>query len=333
MDEDARMTNSPKQSNSAIYAAYRDEFHAVIGADFQRPVLIETNAHEGPVYVATEHALYFTTVPEPGQKNIAIKRLQLAGDDFPFVAQELDTVQFPSNMANGMCLDRDGRLVICEQGTRESVARISRMDLKTRAVETVVDEWRGLRFNSPNDVVVKSDHTVWFTDPDYGEIQGFKNAPDVGTYVYRHNPATGETTVVADSFNKPNGIAFSRDESVLYITDTGANQAPGTYFVSLPHHVRAFDVHEGRHLREERLFAVVSPGVPDGIKVDVLDRVYTSSATGVQVFTADGDLIGEIMAPGVANFTFGGPHNDVLFILGDTQIWQTKLAVAGIRTS
>jgi len=327
------MTNFPNQSNGAIYAAYRDEFHAVIGADFQRPVLIETNAHEGPVYVATEHALYFTTVPEPGPKNIAIKRLQLAGDDFPFVAQELDTVQFPSNMANGMCLDRDGRLVICEQGTREAVARISRMDLKTRAVETTVDEWRGLRFNSPNDVVVKSDRTVWFTDPNYGEIQGFKNAPDIGTYVYRHNPATGETTVVADSFNKPNGIAFSRDESVLYITDTGANQAPGTYFVSLPHHVRAFDVHEGRHLREERLFAVVSPGVPDGIKVDVLDRVYTSSSTGVQVFTPDGDLIGEIMAPGVANFTFGGPHNDVLFILGDTRIWQAKLAVAGIRTS
>jgi len=327
------MTNASKQGNGTTYAVYRDDFHAVIGADFQRPVLIETNAHEGPVYVAAEHALYFTTVPEPGPKNIAVMRLQLAGDAFPFTAQKLETVQFPSNMANGTCLDRDGRLVICEQGTREAVARISRMDLKTREIKTVVDEWRGLRFNSPNDVVVKSDRTVWFTDPNYGEIQGFKNASDVGTYVYRHDPATGETTVVADSFNKPNGIAFSRDESVLYITDTGANQAPGTYFVNLPHHVRAFDVHEGRHLREERLFAVVSPGVPDGIKVDVLDRVYTSSATGVQVFTPEGDLIGEIVAPGVANFTFGGPHNDVLFILGDTQIWQAKLQVAGVRTS
>ncbi len=272
-------------------------------------------------------------MPEPGPKNVAIKRLQLGGEEFPFAAQALDTVEFPSNMANGMTLDRDGRLVICEQGTRETPARISRMNLKTRAVETVVDQWRGLRFNSPNDVVVKSDRTVWFTDPNYGEIQGFKGAPEVGAFVYRHDPATGETSVVADSFNKPNGLAFSRDESVLYITDTGANQAPGTYFVGLPHHVRAFDVHEGRHLREERLFAVVSPGVPDGIKVDVLDRVYTSSATGVQVFTPDGDLIGEIMAPGVANFTFGGPDNDVLFILGDTRIWQAKLQVAGVLTS
>ena len=320
----------PVKSSDATFAIYSDDFHEVLGADFQRPVLIETNAHEGPVYVAAEHALYFTTAPEPGPKNIAIMRLQLAGDDFPFTAQGLETVAEPSNMANGMCLDRDGGLVICEQGTKETNARISRMDLKTRNVETVVDQWRGLRFNSPNDVVVKSDGTVWFTDPNYGEIQGFKNAPEVGAFVYRHDPATGETAVVADSFNKPNGLAFSRDESVLYITDTGANQAPGTYFVGLPHHVRAFDVHDGRHLQNDRLFAVVSPGVPDGIKIDVLDRVYTSSATGVQVFAPAGDLLGEIAAPGVANFTFGGPHHDVLFILGGTKIWQAKLQVSGV---
>ena len=304
----------------------------MLGSHFRRPVLIETNAHEGPVYVAAEHALYFTTVPEPGPKNIAVKRVQLAGEEFPFEAQALETVRFPSNMANGMTLDRDGRLLICEQGYKDTPARISRMNLKTRAVETMVDQWRGLHFNSPNDVVVKSDGTVWFTDPNYGEVQGFKGAPEVGTYVYRHDPATGETAVVADSFNKPNGLAFSPDESVLYMTDTGANQAPGTYFVGLPHHVRAFDVHEGRQLRNERLFAVVSPGAPDGIKVDSQGRVYTSSATGVQVFTPSGDLLGEIMAPGVANFTFGGPKNDVLFILGDTVIWQAKLQVSGSVT-
>lgn len=326
------MARSPGHDDSATFATYRGEFNAVLGSDFGRPSLIETNAHEGPVYVAAEHALYFTTVPEPGPKNIAVKRVQLAGEEFPFEAQALETVRFPSNMANGMTLDRDGRLLICEQGYKDTPARISRMNLKTRAVETMVDQWRGLHFNSPNDVVVKSDGTVWFTDPNYGEVQGFKGAPEVGTYVYRHDPATGETAVVADSFNKPNGLAFSPDESVLYMTDTGANQAPGTYFVGLPHHVRAFDVHEGRQLRNERLFAVVSPGAPDGIKVDSQGRVYTSSATGVQVFTPSGDLLGEIMAPGVANFTFGGPKNDVLFILGDTVIWQAKLQVSGSVT-
>jgi gluconolactonase len=325
------MASVPNQGD-ATFAIYRDEFRSVLGADFRCPVLIETNAHEGPVYVASEHTLYFTTVPEPGPKNIAIKRIQLSGKEFPFKAQAPDTVRFPSNMANGMTLDRDGRLVICEQGTREAPARISRMDLRTGSVETVVDRWRGLRFNSPNDVVVKGDRTIWFTDPNYGEIQGFKDVPEVGAFVYRHDPATGETAVVADSFNKPNGLAFSPDESVLYITDTGANQAPGTYLVNLPHHIRAFDVHGERHLRNDRVFAVVSPGAPDGIKIDVQGRVYTSSATGVQVFTPDGDLLGEIKAPSVANFTFGGPDNDVLFILGDTQIWQAKLDIAGMRT-
>jgi gluconolactonase len=327
------MVRSRDNDGGATFTVHRDAFRMVLGPGFQRSALIETNAHEGPVYVAAEHALYFTTVPEPGPKNIAIKRLQLAGEEFPFKASALDTVRFPSNMANGMTLDRDGRLVICEQGTRETPARISRMDLGTRAVDTIVAQWRGQPFNSPNDVVVKSDRTVWFTDPNYGEVQGFKDAAEVGTYVYRHDPATSETTVVADSFNKPNGLAFSPDESVLYITDTGANQAPGTYFVDLPHHVCAFDVQDGRHLRNERLFAVVSPGAPDGIKLDAQGRVYTSSATGVQVFTPDGDLLGEIKAPGVANFTFGGPDNDVLFILADTVIWQAKLATAGALRS
>jgi gluconolactonase len=325
------MTRSTDGADGAIFIAHREEFHAVAGSNPERHLLIETNAHEGPVYVAAEHALYFTTVPEPGPKNIAIKRLRLAGKAFPFVAQALETVQFPSNMANGMTLDRDGGLLICEQGTGETPARISRLDLGTGRNETVVADWRGNRLNSPNDVVVKSDRTIWFTDPDYGHIQGFKGPPEAGAYVYRHDPETGETTVVADSFNKPNGLAFSPDESVLYITDTGANQAPGTYFPALPHHVRAFDVQDGRRLRNERLFAVVSPGAPDGIKLDMHGHVYTSSATGVQVFTPEGDLIGEIRAPGVANFTFGGPDKDALLILADTRIWQAKLNVTGVH--
>lgn len=325
------MEHSVDQGDGGAVTIHRGDFRAVLGPNFQRRVLIETNAHEGPVYVAAEHALYFTTVPEPGPKNIAIMRLQLGGDTFPFRAEALEVVQSPSNMANGMTLDRDGALVICEQGTREAPARISRMDLRTRAVETVVDRWRGLRFNSPNDVVVKSDRTVWFTDPNYGEVQRFKGAPEIGAYVYRHDPATGETAVVADGFDKPNGIAFSPDESVIYITDSGVIQAPGTYYVERPHHVRAYDVHDGRHLRNERLFAVVSPGWPDGIKLDVEGRVYTSSTTGVQVFTPDGDLIGEIASPGVANFTFGGPDHDVLFTCCDQRIWQIRLGVAGVR--
>jgi gluconolactonase len=297
--------------------------------------VIETNAHEGPVYVAGENALYFTTVPAssggsiPDSNRVAIKRVALDGGTYPLPPAALTTVREASNMANGMTLDREGGLLICEQGTKEVPARISRMDLGSGEVETVVDEWRGLRFNSPNDVVVKSDGTVWFTDPGYGALQGFKDAPQVDDYVYRYDPASGMTSVVADSFNKPNGLAFSPDESLLYVNDSGAIQGPGTYFVNLPHHIRVFDVLDGRHLGSGRLFAVVAPGIPDGLKLDSAGRVYSSSASGIQVYNPAGDLIGEIVAPGVANFTFGGSANNVLYICADTVIWAAEIHATG----
>lgn len=317
------------------FLAYSEEFYEVVGRDPQFYTVIEIDAHEGPVYVADEKALYFTTVPAAsnvpvaGSKEVAIKRVALNSERFPLEPEAVTTVRAASNMANGMTLDREGRLVICEQGTKTTPARISRMDLETGDVETVVDEWRGLRFNSPNDVAVKSDGTVWFTDPSYGALQGFKDAPLVGDYVYRYDPATNQSSVVADSFNKPNGLAFSPDESILYINDSAAIQGPGSYFVNLPHHIRAFDVLAGRHLANERLFAVVSPGIPDGLKVDADGRVYSSSASGLQVYNSSGDLIGEIAAPGVANFTFGGPGNNVLYMMADTVIWAAEIKAVG----
>jgi gluconolactonase len=329
------MTTSSGQAESSRFIAYSHEFAEVTGPEPRFYTVIETNAHEGPVYVAGENALYFTTVPAsrdgsvPDGNRVAVKRVALEGDAYPLPPSALTTVRAASNMANGMTLDREGRLLICEQGTTDTLARISRMDLRTGEVETVVDEWRGLRFNSPNDVVVKSDGTVWFTDPSYGALQGFKDAPQVGDYVYRHDPASGTTSVVADSFNKPNGLAFSPDESRLYVNDSGAIQAPGTYFVNLPHHIRVFDVLDGRHLASGRLLAVVAPGIPDGLKLDSAGRVYSSSASGIQVYNPAGDLIGEIVAPGVANFTFGGPRNNVLYICADTALWAAEIRATG----
>lgn len=327
-------TSDIKTSNDH-FISYSEEFDDVIGTDPRFYKVIETNAHEGPVYVNNENALYFTTVPAnsniplAGFKEVAIKRISLDSDQFPLAPDAETTVSAASNMANGMTLDREGRLVICEQGTLSTPARISRMDLETGVVETVVDQWRGLRFTSPNDVVVKSDGTVWFTDPSYGALQGLKASPMVGDYVYCYDPSTDQTSVVADSFNKPNGLAFSPDESILYINDSGAIQGPGTYFVSLPHHIRAFDVLEGRHLVNDRLFAVVTPGIPDGLKVDSAGRVYSSASSGLLVYNTVGDLIGEIIAPGVANFTFGGPGNNVLYMMADTVIWAAEIKAVG----
>lgn len=308
------------------FVAYTPGFDEVLGDDARLSLVADVDAHEGPVYSADEDALYFTTLPRrgaDGAPSVQIKRLAL---DRP---ELVSVVVAEANGANGMTADQDGRLIVCEQGSRAEQARITRLDRATGERETVVDEWRGLRFNSPNDVVVASDGAIWFTDPSYGHLQGFKPEPVVGDYVYRHDLATGQTTVVADGFDKPNGVAFSPDERVLYVTDSGANQELGSYYVERPHHIKAFDVVDGGHLAGERLFAVVTPGFPDGLKVDRDGRVYASSFSGVQVFDPDGELLGEIRLPGAVNFCFGGLERDVLLITTDAAVWAAALAAKG----
>jgi gluconolactonase len=301
-------------------------FADVLGDAPRLTQLAAVDAHEGPVYFADEDALYFTTFPRSTvgrSPSVQIKRLSL---DRP---EHVSVVVAAANGANGMAADGDGALIVCEQGSRRQPARIARVDRLTGESETVVEHWRGLRFNSPNDVVVASDGAIWFTDPAYGYVQGFRPPPEVGDYVYRHDPTSGETTVVADSFDKPNGIAFSPDEGVLYVTDSGANQEPGSYYPRRPHHIKAFDVLDRRRLSGERLFAVVAPGFPDGLKVDRDGRVYSSAFSGVQVFAPDGRLLGEIRLPGTVNFCFGGPERDLLLITTDTAVWAAALAAKG----
>jgi gluconolactonase len=309
------------------FDVYDPEFGAALGPSPRLALVAETDAHEGPVYVPGEDVLYFTSLPgsvdtpPPEAPCAYVKRLALDGLNFPVDLSRLSVVPTRVNMPNGMALGRDGRLVLCEQGTRDVDARISRVHPTTGEAETVVDTWGGLRLNSPNDVVVRSDGTIWFTDPSYGYLQGFRPDPQTGDYVYRYDPAAGRLSVVADCFDKPNGLAFSPDERTLYVTDSGANQEPGSYYVQRPHHIVAFDVRDGSHLGAGRLFAVTTPGFPDGIKVDRAGRVYTSSPSGVQVFTQAGDLAGLIRVPGAVNFTFGGPGGEVLFITTDAAIW------------
>ncbi|MFQ5986179.1 MAG: SMP-30/gluconolactonase/LRE family protein [Thermoplasmata archaeon] len=317
----------------------KEEFHGVVGPDPRLIRVTATDAHEGLVYVGAEDALYYTTLPAPtptpqsDPPPVAIKRVALADEQFPLSPKHISVVREPANMANGMTLDRQGRLVICEQGTWSEPARVARMDLVTGKLETLVSAWEGRDLNSPNDVVVQSDGTVWFTDPTYGYLQGFRPKPQVGDHVYRLDPATRQLSVVADSLNKPNGLAFSPDESTLYIGDSGANQEPGSFYADLPHHVRAFDVTEDGHLRNDRLFCVTNPGFPDGIKVDGRGRVYVSAFSGVQVFNVLGEMIGEIRLPGAVNFAFGGPTGNLLFIATDDAIWAAAFSdtVSGRR--
>ena len=293
--------------------------------------MADVDAHEGPVYVPGEDALYFTSLPRPGRisPRAMVKRLALDGNRFPLEADRVSVVDTDLVMPNGMSAGLDGSLIVCEQGSPATAAQLRRLDPISGATTTIVDSWHGRRLNSPNDVVAKSDGTIWFTDPAYGYLQGFRPEPQVGDFVYRLDPASGSLSVVADSFSKPNGIAFSPDETVLYVTDSGANQEPGS-LLRQPASSRD-------RLRRRRRPASGQPaavrghhaGFPDGIKVDDAGRVYVSSASGVQVLSPEGDLLREISVPGAVKFAFGGADRNVLFITADTAIWAAALDTRG----
>jgi gluconolactonase len=251
------------------------------------------DAHEGPVYAADEHALYFASVPRP---QVDIKRLDLR-------TGAVSVVRADANRANGMTLAPDGRLLVCEQGTFSAPARISLVDRVTGATETVVDAFNGVPLNSPNDVVVRRDGTIWFTDPSYGFEQGFRPPPRLGDVVYRHDPRIGLTRVVAAGFDKPNGLAFSPDEDVLYVGDSGERA----------HRIVA--IHDGGR----RPFAAIDPGYPDGIKVDGDGLVYSAGPAGVQVFDPDGRQVAAIDVPGAVHLAFGEPGR--LYITADSAVW------------
>ena len=232
-----------------------------------------------------------------------------------------------SNHANGNTRDREGRLVSCEHGSR----RVTRTE-PDGAITVIADGYRGKALNSPNDVVVKSDGTVWFTDPSYGinsYYQGGKAEMEQdGCYVFRVDPATGGIDVVADDFAMPNGLAFSPDEKILYIADSGVSHDPDG-----PHHIRAFDAGDDGALGNGRVFAVIDPGLPDGFCLDAEGNVWTSAADGVHCYAPDGTLLGKIKVPEVvANLTFGGPRRDRLFIAATTSLYSIFVSATGDQT-
>jgi gluconolactonase len=233
----------------------------------------------------------------------------------------------PSNNANGNTVDRQGRLVTCEHGTR----RVTRTE-HDGTITVLADNYQGKRLNSPNDVVVKSDGSIWFTDPTYGidnDYEGNRSESEIGaSYVYRIDPNSGEITVVCDDFVKPNGLAFSPDESLLYVVDTGR-----THGAENPAHMRVFDVSPEGKLSNSRVFADCTNGLFDGFRLDTEGRVWTSAGDGVHCYDPDGTLIGKILIPEVvANVCFGGPKRERLFIAATTSLYSVRLFINGAKT-
>ena len=233
----------------------------------------------------------------------------------------------PADYTNGHTVDRQGRLVSCEHGNR----RVTRTE-HDGSITVIADRWDGKRLNSPNDVVVRSDGSVWFTDPSYGidsDHEGHKADSEIGAcHVYRAEPDSGEVRIVADDFERPNGLAFSLDESRLYISDTGQ-----THREDGPQHIRVFDVSGDGTLSGGGVFATSPAGLYDGFRLDEAGRIWTSAGDGVHCYDPDGTLIGKVLVPEpVANVAFGGPQRSRLFICATSSLYAVRLAVAGAKT-
>jgi len=269
---------------------------------------------EGPAWFAAGRYLVWSDIPN----NRIMRWDETDGSVSEF--------RSPSNNSNGNTVDGQGRLITCEHLTR----RVTRTE-HDGTITVLADSFQGKRLNSPNDVAVRSDGSVWFTDPSYGimmDYEGDRAESEIGAcYVYRIDAHSGEVSCVADDYVKPNGLAFSADESVLYIADTG-----GTHQADGPAHIRRHTINADGPLSGGDVIADCSNGFFDGFRVDTNERIWTSAADGVHCLSPGGDLLGKILIPEfVANVCFGGPKLNRLFICGTTSLYSVYLNVKGCR--
>ncbi|MEZ5783467.1 MAG: SMP-30/gluconolactonase/LRE family protein [Rhizobiaceae bacterium] len=268
---------------------------------------------EGPAYFAAGRYLVWSDIPND-------RMLRYDETD-----GSVSVFRQPAGNTNGHTTDRQGRLVSCEHGGR----RVSRTE-HDGTIVTIADNWNGKRLNSPNDVVVKSDGTIWFTDPAYGidsDYEGNKSESEIGAcYVYRVD-TDGKIEAVITDMVRPNGLAFSLDETQLYVVDTGRTHGPDN-----PAHMRLFDISSDNKVSGGRVFADCTAGLFDGFRLDSDGRIWTSAADGVHCYDPDGTLIGKVKVPEVvANVVFGGPKRNILYICGTTSLYAVRLMINGAK--
>lgn len=300
----------------SIYEIIDDRFRALIVGSAALDVIDRGSRWaEGPVWFKDGNYLLWSDIP-----NHRIMR---------YIPDAGVSVYRPdSNYSNGNTRDRQGRLVTCEHGGR----RVTRTEIDG-SITVIADSFEGKRLNSPNDVVVHSNGSIWFSDPTYGilsDYEGHKATPEQDSHnVYRVDPATGAVEAVVRDFIQPNGLAFSPDESLLYVADSGGSREEDA-----PRHIRVFDVIDGRRLANGRVFCTIADGVPDGFRLDVEGNLWTSAADGVHCFAPDGTLLGKILVPErVANLTFGGPKGNRMFIAATSSIYAIYVTTNGAALS
>ncbi|MFE3635939.1 SMP-30/gluconolactonase/LRE family protein [Streptomyces sp. NPDC059168] len=261
---------------------------------------------EGPLYVPAGRYLLWSDIPNDRM---------LRWDE---TTGQVGVFRSPAGHPNGNTLDNEGRLITCEQGNR----RVTRTE-HDGSITVIADRYQGKRLNSPNDAAVRSDGSIWFSDPDFGitsDYEGHRAESEIGaTNVYRVDPGTGEVRLVADGFGGPNGLVFSLDESRLYVSDSRAN------------HIRAFDVQDDGSLTSDRVFAKCGTGRFDNIRFDDAGRLWAAAMDGgVHCYDPDGTLLGRLLIPDiVANIRFGGAKRNRLFIAADTTLYSLVTGVTG----
>ncbi|CAI9402432.1 SMP-30/gluconolactonase/LRE family protein [Nocardioides sp. T2.26MG-1] len=291
------------------FISFDDRFQGLDGDFVVERIHTGARKSEGPAYFPAGRYLIWSDIPN--------SRLMRWDETSGAVGVFRDD----SGYANGNTVDREGRLVTCEQGNR----RVTRTEIDGR-ITILADSFRGRRLNSPNDVVVRTDGTIWFTDPPYGiatDYEGNLAEQELdGQYVFRLDPATGHLSVVADDFVRPNGLAFSPDEKQLYIADTRQD----------PSHIRVFDVRDDGTLTGGKIHATCDNGKFDGFRLDSEGRIWAAAWDGVHCFAQDGDLIGKLLLPeSVSNLCFGGLKRNVLFITAGCSVYALRVTFNGAR--
>jgi gluconolactonase len=283
-----------------------DGFAAVNGDAWTERLFTGGRWLEGPTYFPAGRYLVFSDIP-----NDRIMR-------WDETSNVVSVFRSPANFANGHTRDRSGRLVSCEQGER----RVVRTE-HDGSVTILADRYEKRRLNSPNDIVERSDGSLWFTDPSYGidsDYEGHKAPPEQdGCFVYRLEPGTGALTVVADDFVRPNGLAFSQDETTLYIADTRER------------HIRALDVTD-TGLSGGQVLCDCASGSFDGLRIDDEGRIWAAAHDGVHCISPDGELLGRLLIPEVvSNLTFGGRSRNHLFITASSTLYSLRVNFSGVR--
>tara|TARA_B100001175_G_scaffold256316_1_gene224351 strand:- start:5 stop:946 length:942 start_codon:yes stop_codon:yes gene_type:complete len=265
---------------------------------------------EGPCYIKSHKKLYFSDIPN---------NHLLSWD-----GNNIKIEKNPSNFINGNTEDLEGNLISCSHGGR----CIYKTDINGNTT-TLVDKYLDKKLNSPNDVVVKSDGSIWFTDPPYGilsDYEGYKGDMEYGAcYVFRYDPKENNLEVVSKDFLKPNGLAFSVNEDKIYIADSG-----GSHDVNAPNQIMVYDVIENRILKNGKVFHKFNPFFADGFRVDKDDNVWTSAGKGIKCFSPQGEVIGQLLLPDlVANLTFGGENNNILYVTSSSNLYSMELNQQG----